>query len=233
MKIVSWNCASKFREKYTSIIEEDADIYVICECEDPARAKVKEYVEFAGDNYFWTGDIHWKGLGIFAKDNVTLEKLEEFCDTPFKNFIALRVNDSFNLLGVWAMPKYVEMIHDYFDTNSDLFDEDIIMCGDFNSNAIWNNQHKTKDSEGNAKDQTNLNKKLNKKGLISAYHDLTSEKQGKETQYTFYQYRHLDEPYHIDYVYTAKDRVIGFKIGDADKWIELSDHIPITFEINE
>ena len=137
MKIVSWNCASKFREKYTSIIEEDADIYVICECEDPARAKVKEYVEFAGDNYFWTGDLHYKGLGIFAKDNVKLEKLEEFCDTPFKNFIALRVNDSFNLLGVWAMPKYVEMIHDYFDTNSDLFNEDLIMCGDFNSNAIW------------------------------------------------------------------------------------------------
>lgn len=233
MKIVSWNCASKFREKYTSIIEEDVDIYVICECEDPARAKVKEYVEFAGDNYFWTGDLHYKGLGIFAKDHVKLEKLEKFCDTPFKNFIALRVNDSFNLLGVWAMPKYVEMIHDYFDANSDLFDDNLIICGDFNSNAIWNNQHKTKDSEGNAKDQTNLNKKLNKKGLISAYHDLTSEKQGKETQYTFYLNWNLDKPYHIDYVYAAKDRVIGFKIGDANKWIELSDHVPITFEIKE
>ena len=233
MKVVSWNCASKFREKYTSIIEEDADIYVICECEDPARAKVKEYVEFAGDNYFWTGDLHYKGLGIFAKDRIKLEKLAEYCDTPFKNFIALRVNDSFNLLGVWAMPKYVEMIHDYFDANSDLFDDNLIICGDFNSNAIWNNQHKTKDSEGNAKDQTNLNKKLNKKGLISAYHDLTSEKQGKETQYTFYLNWNLDKPYHIDYVYAAKDRVIGFKIGDANKWIELSDHVPITFEIKE
>ncbi|WP_292608607.1 endonuclease/exonuclease/phosphatase family protein [Methanobrevibacter sp. UBA188] len=233
MKIVSWNCASKFREKYTSIIEEDADIYVICECEDPARAKVKEYVEFAGDNYFWTGDLHYKGLGIFAKDRIKLEKLAEYCDTPFKNFIALRVNDSFNLLGVWAMPKYVEMIHDYFDANSDLFDDNLIICGDFNSNAIWNNQHKTKDSEGNAKDQTNLNKKLNKKGLFSAYHDLTSEKQGKETQYTFYLNWNLDKPYHIDYVYAAKDRVIGFKIGDANKWIELSDHVPITFEIKE
>jgi len=74
MKIVSWNCASKFREKYTSIIEEDADIYVICECEDPARAKVKEYVEFAGDNYFWTGDGKDKGLGIFAGSHVKLVK---------------------------------------------------------------------------------------------------------------------------------------------------------------
>ena len=154
MKIVSWNCASKFREKYTSIIEENADIYVICECENPAEAKVKNYVEFAGENYFWTGNIHWKGLGIFAKDN-----------------------------------------------------------------------------EGNAKDQTNLNKKLNNNGLFSAYHDLTNEKQGKETQSTFYQSRHLDQLYHIDYVYTGKDRVISFQIGDAEKWIELSDHMPIIFEI--
>ena len=233
MKIVSWNCAGAFREKYTSIIEEDADIYVICECEDPARAKVKEYVEFAGDNYFWTGNLHYKGLGIFAKDNIKLEKLDEYCDTEFKNFIALRVNDSFNLLGVWAMPEYVEMIHDYFDTNENLFDENLVMCGDFNSNVIWNNEHKTKDDEGNAKDQTNLNIKLNNKGLISAYHDLNNEKQGKETQYTFYIYRHLDKPYHIDYVYAGKNVVTDLKIGDADKWIEYSDHVPLTFKIKE
>lgn len=31
------------------------------------------------------------------------------------------------------------------------------MCGDFNSNVIWNNKHKTKYNDGNAKDQTNLN----------------------------------------------------------------------------
>ena len=233
MKIVSWNCAGAFREKYTSIIEEDADIYVICECEDPARAKVKEYVEFAGDNYFWTGNLHYKGLGIFAKDNIKLEKLDEYCDTEFKNFIALRVNDSFNLLGVWAMPEYVEMIHDYFDTNENLFDENLVMCGDFNSNVIWNNEHKTKDDEGNAKDQTNLNIKLNNKGLVSAYHDLNNEKQGKETQYTFYIYRHLDKPYHIDYVYAGKNVVTDLKIGDADKWIEYSDHVPLTFKIKE
>ena len=55
MKIVSWNCTSKFREKYTSIIEEDADIYVLCECEDHARDKLEDYIEFAEDNYYWTG----------------------------------------------------------------------------------------------------------------------------------------------------------------------------------
>ena len=124
MKIVSWNCNGKFREKFSQIVEEAADIYVICECENPAESTDEDYIEFAGDNYFWTGDLHYKGLGIFACDGVEIEKLEFNGD--FKHFIPVCVNDSFNLLGVWAMPKYVEMIHDFFDANVDLFDENIL-----------------------------------------------------------------------------------------------------------
>lgn len=249
MKIVSWNCNGNFRETIKSILDEDsktyleADIYVICECENPREPlpKYKEYKkiveDLVGDNYFWTGDLHYKGLGISAKDNIKLELIEGL-NEKFKNFIALRVNDNFNLLGVWAMGadkekglnEYVEMIHDYFDANSELFDENLIMCGDFNSNVIWNNLHKAKDYDGNAKDQTNLNIKLNNKGLFSVYHELTGEKQGKETKPTFYQSRHLDKPYHIDYVYAAKESVIALQIGGADKWLELSDHMPLTFE---
>lgn len=241
MNFVSWNCSGAFREKFTSIIEEDADIYVIQECEDPARTNSDEYKEFAGDNYFWIGDSKDKGLGIFAKDNVKLEKLDEYYDTDFKNFIALRVNDSFNLLGVWTVKgqingkkvEYVEMIHDFLDENISLFDENLIMCGDFNSNSIWDKQHRTKDNDGNAKDQTNLNRKLESCNLFSVYHELNNEEQGKESQSTFYLYRHLDKPYHIDYVYAAEDRVTDLKIGDVEKWINDSDHMPIVFEIKD
>ena len=60
LKIVSWNCNGKFREKFTEIIEEDADIYVIQECEDPSQSSEEEYREFAGENYIWTGHLHYK-----------------------------------------------------------------------------------------------------------------------------------------------------------------------------
>jgi exonuclease III len=230
MKIISWNCNGKFREKFKDIIKEDADIYVVQECEDPALAKSDEYKDFAGDNYFWTGKSKDKGLGIFAKDEVTLEEIPDITNTEFRNFIALRVNDSFNLLGVWAMPPYVEMIHNYFDENTPLFNESLIMCGDFNSNSIWDKEHRTKDNEGNAKDQTNLNRKLESCNLISVYHELNDEKQGKESENTFYLYRHLDKPYHIDYVYACPSGVEKYEILDADEWISLSDHMPIAFE---
>ena len=226
MKIITWNCNGKFREKFTSIIEEDADIYVIQECENPAESNVGEYKEFAGDNYFWTGSIHYKGLGIFANNNVKLEKIQGL-NEEFENFIALRINDSFNLLGVWAMPKYVEMIHDYFDANMEFFNEDLIMCGDFNSNTVFNNHHPKK------KNHTELNKKLESRNLISVYHSLTGDEQGREKSMTFYQARHLNNPYHLDFVYAGENAVKEFEILDHYKWITLSDHLPISFEINE
>lgn len=231
MKIISWNCNRQFRTKFSEISKEEADIYVIQECEDPSKTKNEEYKEFAGNNYIWTGDLENQGLGIFAKEDVKIEKISGL-NEDYKNFIALRVNDSFNLLGVWAMPKYVEMIHDYFDANKELFNENLIMCGDFNSNAIWDKEHRTKDSNGIRKNQTELNLKLEKSNLISAYHHLNNEEQGKETQDTFYLYRHLNRKFHIDFVYSGIGVVKEFKILDAYKWITLSDHLPIAFKID-
>ena len=222
-KIVSWNCNGKFREKFKEILEEDADIYVIQECENPAESIDEDYREFAGDNYIWTGHLHYKGLGIFAKEDIELEKIEY--DGVFEHFIFVRVNDSFNLRGVWAMPKYVEMIHDFFDANDELFDENMVMCGDFNSSVVFNYHHPK------AKNHTELNRKLESKNLKSVYHDLTGDEQGSEKSMTFYQARHLNNPFHMDYVYAGETMVKEFNILDHYKWITLSDHLPLVFKI--
>lgn len=54
MKIVSWNANGKFREKHKAILELDADIYVIQECENPEYCKDSEYRAFI-KNYHWAG----------------------------------------------------------------------------------------------------------------------------------------------------------------------------------
>jgi len=224
IKIVSWNCNGKFREKFKEIISEDVDIYVIQECENPAESKNEDYREFAGDNYLWTGNLHYKGLGIFAKEAITLEEISN-SNEDLKHFIAVRVNDSFNLLGVWAMPKYVEMIHDYFNANEELFNENLVICGDFNSNVVFNGHHPK------AKNHTKLNEKLESKNLFSVYHSKTGDEQGFEKSKTFYQARHLNNPYHLDFVYACKNVVKDFNILDNYKWITLSDHLPLVFKI--
>ena len=65
MRIVSWNCNGKFREKFKKIKELDADIYVIQECENPQSYAGTAYRGFA-KNYIWNGENKNKGLGIFA-----------------------------------------------------------------------------------------------------------------------------------------------------------------------
>ena len=58
MKIISWNCNLKFKEKFELIESYDPDICFIQECE-----KLKS-VFFPSYKYFWTGRNENKGLGV-------------------------------------------------------------------------------------------------------------------------------------------------------------------------
>ena len=138
----------------------------------------------------------------------------------------------------------------FFDANMDLFDENLIVCGDFNSSVVFNEKHKSKDKNGNAKDHTNLNIKLNNKGLFRVYHELSNEENGEEKQKTFFQSWHLNYSFHLDYIYANKEIIEKtiliengkkvyedlpnkFEILDYWKWISLSDHLPLVFEFIE
>ena len=47
MKIISWNSNGHFSERFPAILEEDADIYVIQECENPLIIDSDRYADFA------------------------------------------------------------------------------------------------------------------------------------------------------------------------------------------
>jgi exonuclease III len=67
MKIITWNCNGAFRKKFHALLQFNADIIVIQECENPAESKDLEYNNWA-KNYLWIGDSKNKGLAIFAKE---------------------------------------------------------------------------------------------------------------------------------------------------------------------
>ena len=231
MKIITWNCNGKFSEKFPAILEENADIYVIQECENPSIIDSNEYKDFAS-NYFWVGENQYYGLGIFARDDVKLE-LVDLDDNGLRYFIPVRVNDEFNLLGVWTNPDmdgnksihYPKEITKYYDEHKDsgFFNEDMIICGDFNCDVRLKGAH--------AKNVHEVIEKLSEYGLTDTYHYLNNEKQGEESQPTFFMYRHLDKPFHLDHVFAKKGRIGDLQIGDEEKWIKLSDHLPLIFEI--
>ena len=232
MKIVTWNCFKNFSESFKEIIKEDADIYVIPECEDPSISESEEFKDFAS-NYFWVGDNPNKGLGIFARSDVKIE-LVDLDDNGLRYFIPVRINDDFNILCVWTNPnvknqviEYPNEITRYYEQHKDsgFFNDEMIICGDFNCDVRLKNKT-------HGRNVYRMIDNLSDVGLVDTYHYLNDEEQGQESQATFFWLWKLDNPFHLDHVFAAPERVKKFEIGDAKKWIQLSDHMPIIFEID-
>jgi hypothetical protein len=91
MKIVSWNCNGAFRKKYHFLDSLEADILVVQECEDPSRSD-GDYRSWA-QNHLWHGKTKNKGIGIFAKAGIHLEKIE-WPDDGLELFLPCRIDNS-------------------------------------------------------------------------------------------------------------------------------------------
>lgn len=217
MKIISWNCRGKFREKFKHILQTDADIYVIQECENP-----KKYPNHFSDfhsNYIWYGESDSKGLGIFAKSDIKIEN-NNWQNHCLRHFLSVRINDDFDLLGVWACKPYIEEYCIYQSIHIDKYNSDTVIIGDFNSNAIWDKDHGKRNHSFAVAQLADI-------GLQSAYHHTNNEKHGEESNNTFYLYGHKDKNYHIDYCFLNPKRLKSFSILSQEQWLDYSDHLPI------
>ncbi|MFC7409473.1 hypothetical protein [Hydrogenophaga atypica] len=100
LRVVTWNCAGALRNKWHALEQFDADLLVIQECEDPAQAKDARYLDWAGD-YLWEGDTKNKGIGVFARKGVRLER-EPVDVKELKFFLPCRINGDWPLLATWT-----------------------------------------------------------------------------------------------------------------------------------
>ena len=235
MKIISWNCNGALRKKFDNLLDLNADILIIQECENPSESNHEKYIEWA-ENYLWIGDSKNKGIGVFTKKNIELNKLNwspEFKDHSVKHFLPCSINNEFNLLAIWTHNNnsptfgYIGQFWKYLQVNKKYF-KNILIAGDLNSNAIWDKW----DRWWNHTDVVNELKDLN---IESFYHKLKNEEQGKESLPTFFLQRKLEKPYHIDYIFGSKEFsncLTKLEIGETDKWLEISDHLPIICEFN-
>ena len=234
LKIITWNCNGAFRKKFNSLLEYQADIHIIQECENPTSSNHKDYEQWA-TNFLWIGDTKNKGLGVFAKQEITLEKLDwtnNFKNHTVKHFLPCKVNNDFDILAVWTHKNnspnfsYIGQLWKYIQLNKHNLNEAVI-AGDFNSNSIW-------DEWDRWWNHTDVVNELKAYGIESIYHKITGEEHGKETKPTLYFQKKINRPYHIDYIFgpekfTKQTKI--FEIGQVDKWLELSDHMPIFYEI--
>ena len=220
MKIISWNCNRAFRNKFSIIQKYDADIYVIQECENPKKYP-KEFSQFL-TNYVWVGENENQGLGIFAKPNIKMVNNDwpVYC---LRHFVSVKINDCFDLVGVWASPPYIEEYFIYQSINIDKYGEGTILIGDFNSNAIWDKDH-------GKRNHSVVVEQLKSKNIVSAYH-MSGIQHGKEKDSTFYLHRNIEKKFHIDYCFLNPRNFKSFVIYESESWLKYSDHMPIQVEL--
>lgn len=236
MKIVTWNCNGALRKKWVHLKKFDADVYIIQECENPKLLGEGEFYEWS-KNHLWIGDTKNKGLGIFAGPKFQLQPLPwiDLYETHrVKHFLPCRINNHFNILGVWTHQNnspnfgYIGQFWKYLQVNRSLL-ANCIIAGDFNSNVNW-------DEWDRWWNHSDVVRELEELGIESIYHKDTGEIQGRESCPAFYHHRRLEKPYHIDYVFAAQrfgNSIRKLEIGTFEEWIKNSDHMPMVVEFGE
>lgn len=248
MKIVTWNCNGALRNKLGALDKLEADVYVIQECENPATS-TPAYQQWAGE-YLWRGSNKNKGLGVFAKNGNTLHALNWSSEFNFRIegvrhrslswksedlelFLPCIINADTPLLAAWTKGNnaknfgYIGQFWIYLQMHkTELSSSRQIICGDFNSNSIWDES----DRLWNHSDVIN---QLEEISIQSLYHAKHLELQGKESTPTFYLHRNKNKPYHIDYIFLNRALIADadFTIHTDDHWQELSDHLPLECNI--
>lgn len=232
MRIVSWNCNGALRNKLEVLTSLNADVYIIQECENPLSHNSKVYQQWAG-NFLWEGENKSRGLGVFAKKALKLERIEIDAQ-GLQLFIPFKLNHNLQVLAVWTKQAnsptfgYIGQLWKYLQNYKHVFSNDhSLIMGDFNSNTCW-------DLWDRWWNHSDVVKELAEIGLVSAYHELCGELQGAETQATFFMYRKPEKPYHIDYAFLPKPKLLDAKLilGDSNYWLKYSDHVPLVLDID-
>lgn len=249
MKIVTWNCNGALRKKSSELDALNADVLIIQECEDPAES-TPAYREWAG-NYLWKGLSKNKGIGIFARKNHTVTETRwhgtyqisslntqsaAACwrSDELEIFLPFTLNNEYSILGVWTKGNdakvfgYIGQFWKYLQIHkAELANPKTLVCGDFNSNAIW-------DKPDRWWNHSDVVTELEDIGLHSVYHSSRSEKHGSEISPTLFLQRNTGKPYHVDYAFASSDLLphCQMDVGGLDKWLHISDHMPLIVEFN-
>ena len=235
MRIIEWNCQGAFRLKNKEIFELNPDILVVPECEQGHKLQFGRLTPKPND-FLWYGDTGKKGIGIFSYSNYRFKLLKEF-NPKYRYVVPLEVSDglnSFVLFAIWAMDnkqnplaRYIGQVWLAINYYSSILSENSILIGDFNSNQIWDEKERV----GNHTGVVNFLKGF---GIESLYHRQFDEIHGKESLNTFFLYRNVEKPYHIDYVFASHDIIkngYNLTVISSNKWIDKSDHIPLILDI--
>ena len=230
MRLVTWNCNGALRNKAHLLDELNADLFIVQECEDPARFNGAATRWF--DSYLWHGEDANKGIGVFSRSNLPLRRI----DLDSRNtelMLPFAFGEDRTGLAVWTKAgdkthgSYIGQLWHYIQKNLSFVSNASLVCGDFNSNAQWDRKRRV----GNHSDVVDA---LEGMGLSSIYHRVFNEPHVSESVPTFFMYRKDNKTYHIDYVFMSHRFAdvdgASIELPAGSQWRAASDHIPIVVD---
>lgn len=226
LRIAAWNCcAGPLATKLAAARRLRADILVL-----PEAPRVPESAQAA-----WIGDNPRKGLAVLARPPWRVQRVTVPRVTLPRYFlpVLIRGPETFMLWGVWAhafgADRYVRATHRALDEcHAHVAREQPLLLGDFNSHSRWDHEHPPDRSH------SALVRRLAALGYVSAYHHCRRRAHGREGHATFYEYRHRDRPYHLDYAFVPAGmvpRLRRVRVGQHRTWTRWSDHMPLVLEL--
>lgn len=227
MRIGTWNCSQALRNKIDCLSIINADICVLPEAE-------KELIGInQKEKYIWRGRNKNKGLGIYSTA-IDL-KIAPMFDENWCFFVPVEADgDRFRFLATWAFNHRAVKFGDEAIGNPIIVlsklkewlkEKASFVVGDFNNSVIWDRSNKKNNFQ-------EINDWLVDNGFRSVYHEYFKQDLGKERDPTFFHTKSISNPYHIDYIYTNRpDLIESVEIGNHEKWLQYSDHVPIVLSI--
>lgn len=229
MRLVTWNARrGKFLQKSALLEPLLADIAVIQEIAAPAEASPQ---------ILWYGENRNQGMAVVARAPYTLTRLPELEGVP-KYIVPVAVSGprSFTLFAVWTLGEqarpYVQAACTAIDMYTVHFESTVVLLGDFNSNAIWNKEHRK------GLNHEAMVDRLRSRGLTSAYHSTRGVEHGVEptADHTFHLYGHEEKSFHIDYCFLPEawaSQIEEVAVGDYATWHAHSDHRPLVVSMRD
>lgn len=221
MRIITWNCHHGSILHRHSLLEKfKSDIIFLQEVQCPPDQSPQVQ---------WFGTNKKKGHAIIVSNDLAITPYCADEIDPFVVPIAIEGNISIHALMVWTQKhgEYIEELQAPLSRYHDfLLEKPSVMAGDFNSNAIWDKNHRV---FGHSTMVSHLDEKL---GLISAYHERMKCRHGAERHPTLYHCYKPNRPFHIDYCFVPKIwKISNVAVGDYKDWITESDHCPLIVDV--